>query len=64
MLIGRDLQLKIKRFQSVLTDLALEQHLLTGHSDYTKFIILGRSRSGSNLLVNLLQSHQKNEVIL
>ena len=32
---------------------------LYGHSDYTRFIILGRSRVGSNLLRGLLNSHSQ-----
>ena len=59
MLNGRKIQLKIKRFKSVVTDVLLEQNILRGNLDYTKFIILGRSRTGSNLLVNLLQSHPR-----
>ena len=59
MLNGREVQLKIKKFKSVVTDILLEQDILRGHFDYTKFIILCRSRTGSNLLVNLLQSHEK-----
>jgi len=33
--------------------------LLPGHTDYTRFIILGRSRSGSNLLRGLLTGHSQ-----
>ena len=33
--------------------------LLPGHDDYTRFIILGRSRSGSNLLRGLLNRHSQ-----
>ena len=33
--------------------------LLPGHTDYTRFIILGRSRSGSNLLRSLLAAHSQ-----
>jgi LPS sulfotransferase NodH len=35
----------------------VENRLGTGHSDYEKFIILGLSRSGSNLLRDLLNAH-------
>lgn len=38
-------------------NLALDLGLLRGHWDYTRFIILGRSRTGSNLLRGLLSSH-------
>lgn len=38
-------------------NLALDLGLMKGHWDYTRFIILGRSRTGSNLLRGLLSSH-------
>ena len=50
--------LKTKRGKSVIRDIALKLDLIQGHQDYTKFIILSRSRAGSNLLLNQLQSHQ------
>ena len=37
--------------------LALKFGLLKGHKQYTRFIILGRSRTGSNFLRGLLDSH-------
>jgi len=40
-----------------LKNAALNTGLLAGHRDYTRFIILGRSRTGSNLLRSLLNSH-------
>lgn len=40
-----------------MRNLPLEISLLTGHSAYTKFIVLGRSRVGSNFLRGLLNSH-------
>jgi LPS sulfotransferase NodH len=40
-----------------MRDLALDLGLVAGHEDYTRFIILGRSRTGSNLLRGLLNSH-------
>ncbi|PZD71791.1 hypothetical protein C1752_04453 [Acaryochloris thomasi RCC1774] len=49
---------KIKRLKSVLEDIALEKGIVNKHHSYTKFIILCRSRVGSNLLLNLLQSHK------
>lgn len=33
--------------------------LITGHMNYQKFIILGRSRSGSNFLHGLMNSHSQ-----
>jgi LPS sulfotransferase NodH len=33
--------------------------MLNGHSDYTKFVIAGRSRTGSNLLRGSLMSHSR-----
>ncbi|MBE0410697.1 MAG: sulfotransferase [Anaerolineales bacterium] len=38
---------------------ALEFGLVPGHKGYTRFIILSRSRSGSNLLRGLLNSHSQ-----
>ena len=40
-----------------LKKIALEIGLIPATSDYTKFIILGRSRTGSNFLRGLLNSH-------
>ncbi len=40
-----------------MRNLPLEISLLTGHSTYTKFIVLGRSRVGSNFLRGLLNAH-------
>lgn len=40
-----------------LQKIALNRGLLDGHSDYCKFIILARGRSGSNFLRGLLNSH-------
>lgn len=39
--------------------MALDLGLLDGHKDYERFIILGRSRSGSNFLRGLLNSHSQ-----
>ena len=49
--------LRIKRLKSVVEDKMLSQHLIQGHQDYQKFVVLARPRTGSNLLVSLLQSH-------
>lgn len=38
-------------------NIALDLGLLGGHQEYVKFIILGRSRTGSNFLRGLLNSH-------
>lgn len=40
-----------------LVNYALEYGILPGKQDYTRFIILGRSRTGSNFLRGLLNSH-------
>lgn len=40
-----------------LRNLALDLGVTAGSSTYTKFIVLGRSRVGSNFLVSLLDSH-------
>jgi LPS sulfotransferase NodH len=37
--------------------IALKVRLIEGHSDYSKYIILGAARTGSNLLRSLLNSH-------
>ncbi len=39
--------------------LAFDLGLLQGHTDYTRFVILGRSRSGSNFLRGLLNAHSQ-----
>ncbi len=39
--------------------MALDRGLLGGRSDYFRFIILGRGRSGSNFLRGLLNSHRQ-----
>lgn len=41
----------------MLRNLATEVGLIGSHRDYTRFIILGRSRSGSNFLRGLLNAH-------
>lgn len=40
-------------------NLALDLGIRDGHSDYCKFVILGRARSGSNFLRGLLNSHSQ-----
>jgi LPS sulfotransferase NodH len=42
-----------------LRHLALETGLSRGHRDYTRFVVLGRSRVGSNFLRGLLNSHSQ-----
>lgn len=42
-----------------LKNLALDLGILDGHSDYCRFIILGRARSGSNYLRGLLNTHSQ-----
>ncbi|MFO7536923.1 MAG: Stf0 family sulfotransferase [Chloroflexota bacterium] len=49
-------------WQPYLKNIALNKGLLKGHTDYTRFIILGRSRVGSNFLRGLLNSHSHVEV--
>src|SRR3989304_6361608 len=44
---------------SAIKNRARDLGLLPGHTDYTRFIILGRSRSGSNLLRGLLNGHSQ-----
>ena len=42
-----------------LKNLALDWGVINGHSNYSRFIILGEARSGSNFLRGLLNSHSK-----
>jgi LPS sulfotransferase NodH len=58
MLSKSEILLKIKRGKSVIQDIALKFNLIQGHQNYTKFIILCRSRTGSNFLLNQLQFHE------
>jgi len=58
---GINIQKKIDRLKLRSVQIALETGLLQGHRDYTRFVILGRGRSGSNFLTSLLKSH--NQVI-
>ncbi len=44
-----------------MRNLALDMGLLSGNINYTKFIILGRSRIGSNFLRSLLNAHSQIE---
>jgi LPS sulfotransferase NodH len=47
------------RLLPYLRNAALSAKLIPGHDDYARFIILGRSRSGSNMLRGLLNSHSQ-----
>ena len=47
------------KLQPLLVNKALEHGFLRGRQDYTRFIILGRSRTGSNFLRGLLNSHDQ-----
>lgn len=58
MLSKSEILLKAKRGKSVIQDIALKFNLIQGHQNYTKFIILCRSRTGSNFLLNQLQFHE------
>ncbi len=49
---------RLKEIKSRIQKFALSKGLLPRHKDYTQFIILSRSRSGSNYLVDLLNCHQ------
>ncbi|MGD2182343.1 Stf0 family sulfotransferase [Lusitaniella coriacea] len=50
---------KLRRLNIVLADTVCEKNLIQKHRNYQEFIILCRSRTGSNFLVNLLQSHEQ-----
>jgi LPS sulfotransferase NodH len=56
------LKAKISRFnkqlQKQMTDLGLACNIIKGHEDYTRFIILGMPRTGSNFLASSLRSHK------
>lgn len=41
--------------------LLIDKGLLGGHSEYVRFIVVGRSRTGSNLLRSLLNAHSQVE---
>lgn len=43
--------------EAELRNLALDLRLLPSHTGYTRFIVLARSRTGSNLLRSLLRTH-------
>lgn len=51
------------RLYPYIQNVALNLGLLDGHKDYDRFIILGRSRSGSNFLRGLLDSHSQLAVL-
>jgi LPS sulfotransferase NodH len=49
--------LKLKKIKQNILVLLSQNKLIKSNDNLTKFIILSRSRSGSNLLVSLLDSH-------
>ncbi|AFZ37812.1 sulfotransferase, putative [Stanieria cyanosphaera PCC 7437] len=48
---------KLERKLINLCEIIVEKKIISGKRDYKKFLILCRSRTGSNFLVSLLQSH-------
>jgi LPS sulfotransferase NodH len=46
-----------KRLSIELSKILIDSHILKGNKEYQKFIVLGRSRVGSNLLISYLNSH-------
>ena len=48
-----------KPLRTTLKELAYNLGILPSHTDYVRFIILGRSRVGSNFLRSLLNSHEQ-----
>ena len=51
--------LAIHGFNSDVKDIAMEIGFTKGHKDYQRFIILGRPRTGSNLLHLSLRLHNR-----
>lgn len=49
--------LRKDRLKKRLTDIGLASGLVAGHTDYNRFIVLGRGRSGSNFLATSLETH-------
>jgi LPS sulfotransferase NodH len=49
--------LRVVQLTAFVRNRALHLGLLKGHADYVRFVVLGRSRSGSNLLRGLLNAH-------
>ena len=49
----------VRAIQFYAKPLALDLGLLRGHSNYQRFIILGRGRTGSNFLRGLLNAHSQ-----
>jgi LPS sulfotransferase NodH len=62
-ILANQLLQKVRQMPSIaypyLSHVARDLGILKNHQDYTKFIILGRSRSGSNFLRGLLNSHSR-----
>ena len=48
---------KLKKVKRLTADTALQIGLNQGSKDYRKFIILGKGRTGSNMLASALRSH-------
>lgn len=48
-----------QQWRPYLRNLALDARIIDGSKAYTKFIVLGRSRVGSNLLLSLLNTHSR-----
>lgn len=61
-MVKQELQ-RIRQFKRTLSpyvkNFALDLGIMAGSSIYTKFIVLGRSRVGSNFLLSLLNSHSQ-----
>lgn len=47
-----------KQLRKEITDFGLACNVIKGHKDYTRFIILGMPRTGSNFLASSLRSHK------
>jgi LPS sulfotransferase NodH len=55
--LAHEAKVLIRKQEARLQQMALDMGLKRGRQDYTKFILLSRSRTGSNLVRSLLNAH-------
>lgn len=54
----KEIKKAIKKWLPIyFTNILIDFSVLNGQTDYTRFVIIGRSRTGSNFLRGLLNSH-------